>query len=562
MTRSNWVAAPTPPEAAALEQEGWPSWLAPVLARRGLRTPAEADDFLNPSLDQLHDPLLLPDMPAAVERLAASAAESRRVAVVGDYDVDGVSATALLSAVFRACGLEVEPILPHRMRDGYGFQPSHVRRAVDAGCELVVTADCGSTSFEAVAEAVDAGLGVIVTDHHEPGGALASGALHVNPKRPDSEYPFGELSGAGIALKLALALAAHVGRAIDPVKLLRIACLGTIADVVPLVGENRVIAALGLEGLAHTTSPGLRALASISRTKPPYTATDIGFRLGPRINAAGRMASPEPALELLLTRDQTRAGELAAELDRLNRERRLAEALALDQARKAVTDREGELPPILVAWSSEWHRGVVGIAAGRLAREFHRPSILLADQGGTATGSGRSVRGISLHGFLKGWSDDFERFGGHAQAIGMTVETDRLPDLVARWEESARADWDPALLIPRYRYDAELRVDQVDMNLLTSLSKLEPCGASNPTPLFRLGPVGLARPVRQFGEGHVAMRVADSSGGSFDIVAWRWAERVAELPASFEILGHFELDSYTGRPVLRLVDARSAEGYS
>ncbi len=561
MSQATWLQAPTPPESVALGRAGWPEWMAPLLARRGVKTAEEAETFLRPTLDQLHDPLGLPDMGAAVELLSGAAAAKQRVAIVGDYDVDGVSATALLSAVFTACGLEVEAILPHRLRDGYGFQPPQVERALAAGCTIVVTADCGSTSHEAVGMALTAGLSVIVTDHHVPGDALPTGALHVNPKLPESTYPFAELCGAGIAFKLASAFAAAVGRQIDPTKLLRIAALGTIADVVPLVGENRVIASLGLAGLATTPSPGLRALSAVARTQPPFTASDIGYRFGPRLNAAGRMDSPDPALELLLTRDAARAEELAQHLDRLNSERRKAELAVVDGARAALLERK-EMPPILVAWNPEWHRGVVGIAAGRLAKEFHRPTILLSDEGETATGSGRSVRGIELHRFLNGWKTDLERFGGHAQAIGLTVRTEQLPDLVARWEASAAELWDPALLEPRYVYDAQLPADQVNHDLLTALAELEPCGASNPMPLFRLGPLEVARAPRHFGAGHVSLRVRDQSGGSFDVIGWRWSERVTALPSSFEMLGRFELDSYTGGPVLVLVDARGVGSYS
>lgn len=553
--RAEWIEAPAPEATVALERPEWPAWMAPLLARRGITTPAEADAFLAPRVSQLHDADGLPELGEAVELLASAADRGERVAVVGDYDVDGVTATALLTAVFRATGLEVEPILPNRMTEGYGFQVGHVERAHAAGCRVVVTADCGSTSHDAVAAALARGLEVVVTDHHLPGTELPHGALHLNPKLESSSYPFTELSGAGIAFKLADALARRRGREIEPAKLLRIACLGTIADMVPLVGENRVIASVGLAALADTRSPGLRALARVAGIQPPFSATDVGYRLGPRINAAGRLDRADPALELLLTRDRERAEELARRLDDLNRERQDVEARAVEEARRLVLER-AELPPILVAASTEWHRGVVGIAAGRLAREFHRPTILLAIEGDQATGSGRSVRGIDLHEFLSGWRAELERFGGHSQAIGVTLASDRLADLKKAWEGEAAAAWDEELLTRSYRYDGSLHAAEVDHDLLELLGRLEPCGAGNPTPLFRFASLRLVRPPRHFGEGHVALRVADDGGDQLDVVGWRWAERLKELPERFEALGKVELDRYTRAPVLRLVDAR------
>lgn len=557
-----WVPAENPSDSEIPSRDDWPEWLGPILARRGVGSAADAQAFLQPTVDQLHDPLLLPDMEPAAERLAAATKSAETIAIVGDYDVDGVSATALLTAVFRALGSPVIPILPHRMKDGYGFQVSHAERAAAEGASVVVTADCGSTSFEAVEAALAAGLDVVVSDHHLTATPLAAGALHVNPKRAESTYPFPDLCGAGIAFKLASAVADRVGKPIEPTRLLRMAALGTIADVVPLRGENRVIAALGLRALEGTTSLGLRALMGVARTKLPLTAVDVGFRIGPRLNAAGRMDSPDPALELLLTRDAARAEELAETLDRHNRTRRQAELLVVDEAREAVLER-GELPSVLVASSPSWHRGVVGIAAGRLAKEFHRPTLLLSDGGETATGSGRSVRGIDLHGFFSGWAEQLERFGGHAQAIGMTIDRSRLDSLTTEWEKAAAESFDPELLRPRYVYDAQLDAAKVDHTLLRHLSSLEPCGAGNPQPLFRLGPVKRARPPRHFGDSHVSMRVADTAGDAFDIVAWRWRDRIEELPEEFDVLGYFELDGYTGQPVLRLADARPAEnGYS
>ncbi len=549
-----WVAAPVPESAAGLERSGVAPWLAPLLARRGVEDASGVERFLHPSLDQLHDPFLLAGMEEAVARLLEARDRRESVAIVGDYDVDGISSTALLLAVFAACGIAAKPVMPHRLREGYGFQPVHVERALELGCGLIVTADCGSSSVEAVERALGAGLGVIVTDHHLPGCELPEGALHINPRQSRCTYPFRDLAAVGLAFKLSLALAARSGRALDPAPLLRIACLGTIADLVPLHGENRVIAALGLKALAGARSQGLKALILQSGMKPPFTAADVGFRIGPRINAAGRLHDPERALELLMSRDPRRATEIAAELDGWNRERQTAETRVVDEARSQFAARS-PLPAILVAWSESWHKGVVGVAAGRLAKDFHRPVVLLGVEGEKATGSGRSVPALELHGFLSQWKERMERFGGHAQAVGLTVVTGRLEELRDEWE-AAGAGWPEELLAQRVEYELHLPPREVSPGLLAQLAALEPFGQGNPRPLLRTGPLRIEGVPRSFGNGHLSARARGEDGGAVELVGWRWGERAGSLRGSFEVLACVEDDSYRGGPVLRLVDSR------
>ncbi|HEY0512579.1 MAG TPA: single-stranded-DNA-specific exonuclease RecJ [Thermoanaerobaculia bacterium] len=551
-----WVAAPVPESAAGLELAGRPSWLAPLLARRGVADSLGAERFLHPTLDQLHDPFLLAGMEEAVARLLAARDRGEVVAIVGDYDVDGISSTALLSAVFTSCGIATKAVLPNRLREGYGFQPVHVERALALGCGLIVTADCGSSSVEAVERALAVGIGVVVTDHHLPGCELPVGALHINPHQAHCTYPFRDLAAVGLAFKLSLALALRCGKALDPAPLLRIACLGTIADLVPLHGENRVIAALGLRALAAAKSQGLKALILQAGMKPPFTAADVGFRIGPRLNAAGRLHDPERALELLLSRDPRRAAELAAELDGWNRERQTTETRVVDEARERFA-RLSPLPPILVAWSEAWHKGVVGIAAGRLAKDFHRPVVLLGVEGKRATGSGRSVPGLELHGFLSAWKERLEKFGGHAQAIGLTVAVERLEELRGEWE-AAGAGWPEELLARRVEYELHLPPREVSRDLLVQLAALEPFGQGNPRPLLRTGPLRIEGEPRAFGNGHLSARARGEDGATVELVGWRWGERVASLRGSFEVLACVEDDSYRGGPVLRLVDSRPA----
>jgi single-stranded-DNA-specific exonuclease len=551
-----WVAAPVPDTAAGLERGGLPSWLAILLARRGVADAAGADRFLKPSLDQLHDPFLLAGMEEAVCRLVDARNRGERVAIVGDYDVDGISATAQLLAVFARCGVEAVSILPHRLREGYGFQAVHVERAKALGCGLIVTADCGSSSFTAVEAALAAGIGVVITDHHLPGCELPAEALHINPRQARCNYPFRDLAAAGLALKLSLALADRCGKAVDPAVLLRIACLGTIADLVPLTGENRVIAALGLTALVETRSHGLKALIQQSGMKPPFSAADIGFRIGPRINAAGRLHDPERALELLMSRDAGRAFELAQELDGWNRERQTAEMKVVEEARQRFAARS-PLPPILVEWSADWHKGVVGVAAGRVAKDFHRPVVLLAVEGESATGSGRSVPGIELHAFLDVWKDRMTRFGGHSQAVGLTAEVEKLDGLRREWEEAGAA-WPVELLARRYEYELHLEPREISSALLAQLATLEPFGQGNARPLVRTGPLKLQGEPRLFGNGHLSARARGEDGAAVEMVGWRWQERIENLRGSFEVLACVEHDSYRGGPVLRLVDSRPA----
>jgi single-stranded-DNA-specific exonuclease len=540
--------------------EGAPPLLAPLLARRGALDADSVRRFLQPSPADLHDPFLLHGMEAAVARLLEARRRGERVAIVGDYDVDGITGTALLVAVLGRCGIETRSILPNRLLDGYGFQVSHVDRAKAAGCALVVTVDCGTTSVAAVERARAEGVDVVITDHHLPSPGLPAGTLQINPRQPACAYPFRELTGAGLALKLAQAVAARCDRAtaLDP--LLRIACLGTIADLAPLLGENRTIAALGLRALRQTRSEGLRALIRTAGLQPPFSASDVGYRLGPRINAAGRLRRPDEALELLLTRDPVRAAELATELDERNRERQAEEQKVVAEARQRVIER-APLPAIVVEWSEGWHRGVVGIAASRIAREFHRPAVLISLDGATGVGSGRSIRGIHLHQFMSGFESELVRFGGHAQAIGLEIERSKLAEVRARLESAAATSWPVELLQRRHEYELEVAPRAVDENLLERLLALQPHGMGNPHPVLRVGPLTLDGPPRVFGQGHLRALARGDDGGAVRLLLWRRdeSEIAATLPERLEVLAQLDWDSYAQAPVLEVVASRPAE---
>ncbi len=554
-----WNPAPVPEAAEVLAEAGY-GRLAPLLARRGVATPAEAERFLSPDPRALHDPFGLHGMEEAVKRLLEAAREEGTVAVVGDYDVDGVSACALVTAVLQSLGARVLPLIPNRFTDGYGFQETQVERARSEGAEVILTVDCGTSSTPAIESAVASGMDVIVTDHHLPGDDFPDSAIQINPHQDGCSYEFGGLSGAGLALKLAQGLYRRSGRSEPLEALLRVACLGTIADVVPLVGENRVIAALGLRALQDARSHGLKALMKVAAVRGALTSEAVGFRIGPRINAAGRLKDASLALDLLLCRDADQAKKLAEELDELNRKRQSEERRVVDAARASFAERD-PLPGILVAWDETWSRGVVGIAAGRLAREFHRPVILLGLDGESATGSGRSIPDVNLHEFVSGFADRLARFGGHRQAIGLTVEATGLEDLRTSLEEAAR--WPAEALIRRYSHELELAADDVDTNLYRELARLEPHGEANRKPLIRIGPLKRAGTPRHFGSDHVSLPARDperTDGRPVRLLGWRWKKRLDELGGRFEVLGRLAWDGYLGQPVLELEDARQHPG--
>ncbi len=554
-----WRRAAAPPGGqSALAGAGVDPLLAQLLAQRGIADSAAAEGFLTPSLDALHPPALLTGLASAVERLVAARDAGQRVAIVGDYDADGVTATALLTAVLRSARLEVDTILPRRDSEGYGFQRTHVERAAGAGCRLIVTVDCGIRDTAAADAAAALGLDLIVTDHHLPGRERPVGAIVVNPRQPGCGYPFLHLAGVGLAMKLGAAFLERLGRQIPWDDLLRIACLGTIADMAPLEGENRVIAALGLKALAGARSPGLRALLDRAGVSPPVRASDVGFRIGPRLNAPGRIDSADPALELLLTRDVERAADLADLLERFNDERQRLEREVMNAIRLQLAER-ATLPPIVTLWGSDWHRGVVGVVAGRLSRELHRPVILLAVAGELAVGSGRSVPGLSLHQFLAPWADRFVRFGGHDAAIGLTVAVDRLAELRVAWEAAAAREWPADALTPHLDYHLEVEPDALDDRLEATLERLAPYGPGNPEPLLRVGPWRAAEPPRVFGSGHLGVRGQGRSGVELELIGWGWGSRQVEWEEPFEVLAYLDRDRLRGGRVLRMVDVRAVE---
>ncbi len=547
--RQRWVIAEAhSAEAEALAKAAQlPQVLAELLVARGITTADAAFAFLNPDTAQLHDPLLMLGMATAVARIEQAIAAREPVLLYGDYDVDGTTAVVLLKTAIEMLGGIVRFHVPHRIREGYGLQSSVLETAHAEGVRLVITVDTGMRAFAEAETARRLGLDLIITDHHLPDAndALPAALAILNPNQPGCGYPEKSLCGAAIALKLAQALLERR----DPERcrektlpsFLKMAAIATIADAVPLRGENRVIAALGLRELRRPTGVGLRALFAAAQLDPAskaITGFDVAFRLAPRINAAGRMDVASEVIELFTTRDAARATELAAKLERLNRERRDTEAFVLKAIEERLaTDDALAAERLLILDGDNWHRGVIGILASRVVERTAKPAIVICVEDGVAHGSGRSVDGFQLLEAIETCADLFTRFGGHAFAVGFGLPAEKLDELKARL--SAYAAERLALREPErvLNIHAELPVDRITPTLAGWLRKLEPLGHGNAEPIFIARDVRLLAPLRLMKERHIRLELAQSAvpatrpgaSGSMRAVGWDLAFRAAEL---------------------------------
>ena len=536
--------------------------VARLLVQRGLAEPAAARRFLAPSLDDLHDPSRLADLDRAVERLLAAVARREAIAVHGDYDADGVSSTVMLRRVLELLEGDVTHFIPERLREGYGLHAETVERLHAGGVRVIVSVDCGIRSVSAAERARELGVDLIVTDHHEPDAALPPAFAVLNPRRADCAYPDKDLAGVGVAFKLVQALCQRTGRGAWLRGFAKLAAIGTLADAVPLRGENRVLAKVGLDELSagrHTV--GLQALLEVSGlTGRRIASDDVAFQVAPRINAAGRMRSADMAAKLLLSTgasDLARARALAESLNTENARRKEEESGIAAEARKVIErDPDVGAHNLLVVWAEGWHRGVIGIVASKLVEAFARPAIVLSVEGAEAHGSGRSIPGFDLLGALERNADLFLRFGGHRQAAGMVVAASRLQELRRRLAAYADERLDPQDLVPRLTVDAPLPLGEVRADLLRGLASLEPFGRGNPRPVFHAEAVEVAAGPRTMGKRHLRMTLRQGRA-AFPAVAWRAAERSAVFERRRALRVAFSLgeDSYQGNHFLQLIVA-------
>lgn len=545
-------------------QTGLNRILLNILYQRNLRTPSEIDQFLAPDLNTGHDPFLLKGMKEAVTRIRSAAEDGEKIRIHGDYDVDGVTAVALLVRVLRRMGADTDAWIPHRTEDGYGLSLEAIEKARADGIKVLITVDCGISACREAAHADELGIDLIVTDHHMPGSDLPCALAVINPRQPDCSYPFKDLCGVGLAFKLACAL--------DPpdtepslLEFLDLVALGTTADVVQLQDENRVFVKYGLPQLGRTRWPGVEAL--IDRTelqRDTITASQTVFTLAPRINAAGRVSDAHDALMLLLTDDPLEASELALSLDQHNTQRKEIDRLTLIRAHDLI-DAQGGLGnrSSLVLCSEEWHAGVIGIVASRLTESYNVPTILVAMEGDEGKGSARSIEGFNLHEALSECSEHLIDYGGHPRAAGLCLARDKIEIFTREFERIARNKLIDRDIHPILNVDYQVNSSDLTREFLSELGRLEPFGEGNLKPVFMIRDAQLHGSPRRVGPDRAHLKFAVKCSGYYplDAIGFRLGDRIGDLSEGvFDLAFAFEENLFRGvsRPQLRIKDIRKS----
>ncbi|MBI1818368.1 MAG: single-stranded-DNA-specific exonuclease RecJ [Deltaproteobacteria bacterium] len=567
MPARRWMLVPRrpEPEAELCGALGVSPLLARLLVNRDVITPEAASAFLTSKLaEHLRSPMLFRDMGRAAERVVAAVNASERIGIYGDYDVDGISGSAILVTFLRALGHEPVLHIPHRLNDGYGVTEPGVRRLAEQGARVMITVDCGGVAHRELALARELGMDAIVCDHHQVSGTPLPAHAVLNPIEPDSGFPFAGLCGAGVAFYLALGVRMRLresGAAVpDLRRYLDLVTLGTIADIVPIVEENRVLVKHGLRELTQSVRPGIIALKTVSGVADVTTGT-VGFRLAPRLNAGGRLADATRSVELLTTTDKARAEQLAQELDQENRARQTIEVEILNDAIAQVeaTPDFAERRSIVLA-SEDWHPGVIGIVASRLVERYYRPTILIAVNldTGIGRGSGRSIRGFNLHEAMGACREVLEGFGGHRMAAGLSIRAEQVDDFAGLFEEAVRARTRAEQFVPETTVDAELSFRDIDQPLMDDLDRLEPFGMGNPEPIFcTRGATVASRKI--VGENHLRLYLKHDGRG-IGAIGFGMADRDVPEGATVDLLYSPQQDEWNGetRLQLRLRDIRLA----
>ncbi|MGN1031259.1 MAG: single-stranded-DNA-specific exonuclease RecJ [Butyricicoccaceae bacterium] len=565
MKAKQWsIAKPDRECIRQLIEQGYPGLVAFVLSARGLKQPEEAREFLRTDLDGLHDPMLLPDMPKAVELIEQSIRDGERIAVFGDYDVDGVTSTCTLIRYLRSRGADCLYYIPDRLSEGYGLNEQAMHTLAERGVQLMITVDSGITAIEEIALARSLGMKVVVTDHHECKEILPDANAVVNPKRPDSQYPFSNLAGVGVAFKLICALEGPTRLLQTVNRYIDLVAVGTIADVMTLNGENRVIVAHGLEVLQHTQNVGLRMLmreAGVENRR--MTSGIVSFTLAPRINAAGRIDCASNAAELFLTDDVSRAQDIAALLCRQNRERQDAENEILQQAYETLkTEYHPDEDKMIVLWGEDWHHGVIGIVSSRITDRYGCPAILISLDGDKGKGSGRSVGSFNLFEALEHNSQYLEKFGGHALAAGLTVSREQLVPFKQAICDYAREHIREEDLISELKIDCEILPQWITMESVRSLSVLEPYGMGNPQPMFCIREMRVEEMIPISSDKHLKI-ILSKDGILFTAMLFGTGSNgcAAVVGSIVDAAFHLDINTFRGRNTVQLMlkDLRLSE---
>ena len=526
MSHQEWIINPPDPRSELLAQAlKIPFWVARVLTNRQIYTPDEARSFLFGDASCFHDPFLFRDMRKAVERIKRAIKNKERILVFGDYDVDGILSVVMLTRAISDLGGEVDYYIPNRLSEGYGLKESSLETIKKKGANLVISTDCGITATAFVARAKEAGLDVIITDHHQPGPTLPPAEAILNPVLPHSGYPEKNLAAVGVVFKLIQALYHGHPRQKLVSHYLKLVAIGTVADVAELKGENRLLVKKGLEQLKQAVNPGLKGLLEIcGLLGKKVSVWDVGFRIGPRLNAAGRLGEAEAAVELFFSSDDEKIDLLVRKLDRFNFERQKIEEKIFQQAlNKVATERLNEKYKILILGSEEWHRGVIGIVASKLKEMFYRPVLLFAYENGQAIGSGRSIEGFSLIDCLHAHRDLLDNYGGHTQAAGCELSLERMPEFRSRLTSYAEQTLASELLQKRIFIDLEIDLDELDGQFMDYFHLLAPFGIGNPRPYFLARRVEIVSPPKKIQNKHCKLIVRQKNY-SFEALGWRRAE--------------------------------------
>lgn len=527
---------------------GLPGWFSAMLRLRGITTEEESRRFLSPSLGDLHDPFLLPGMTETVRLLREAAARRDPILIWGDYDADGICAASILLETLKEEGANVNFYLPSRHSDGYGLNPEGIRKAAEKGFRLLITVDCGISSREETALARSLGMTVIVTDHHALPPELPEADAVMNPLLGGYPCPF--LCGAGVALKICQALQGPEGLR----KRLDLAAIATVADVVPLLGENRVIVREGLDCIARTRRPGLQALLKSAGIEAPVTTDHLGFRIGPRLNAAGRLEDARPAARLLMTRDPVLAESLASHLEELNSRRQAMEREITGQALQQVREQPDFGTARSLVVSGDWNPGLIGLTAGKLCEKFYLPAVALSLQGDTAVGSCRSIPGVHIFGMLQRCGDLLTRFGGHAQAAGLTLPAGNIAAFRERLSRVISESCPPEVFRREMAYDLEVPFRSWDEESLGLLEQLEPTGEGNPAPVFLLSGASV-QTMRRVGRdlSHLQVTLLDRDNTPVRGIAFSQGEEADRPRDGADLLYRPYLNEFRGR---RSVEAR------